>query len=110
MRGINWPINCPNPSNNDIAFFVCKHFLTDKAHYRKIDFLPVFIHTICRINFSILLVLHIYATTERSYDMVASCYEYKNSNNNDDNVHPTSTPKRKDHRTESLNVRFKFTL
>ena len=74
---INWPINWPNPSNNDIAFFVCKHFLTDKAHYRKIDFLPTFIHTICRINFSIVLVLYILYTIitlmlylERSHDIV----------------------------------------
>ena len=79
-RGINWPINWPNPSNNDIAFFVCKHFLTDKAHYRKIDFLLTFIHTICRINFSIVLVLYILIPlilyAERSHDMVASYYEW----------------------------------
>ena len=79
-RGINWSINWPNPSNNDIAFFVCKHFLTDKAHYRKIDFLLTFIHTICRINFSIVLVLYILIPlilyAERSHDMVASYYEW----------------------------------
>ena len=27
--GTKWPVNCPNQSNNDIAFFMCKHFLTD---------------------------------------------------------------------------------
>ena len=76
----NSTINWPNPSNNDIAFFVCKHFLTDKAHYRKIDFLLTFIHTICRINFSIVLVLYILIPlilyAERSHDMVASYYEW----------------------------------